>query len=62
MADKKVNMVCKICGSEDVRRDAWAEWNTDKQQWVLREVCEVYNFGHCNACDGECSITEVPVT
>lgn len=32
----KLRMVCNTCGSEDVGRDAFAEWDYELQQWVLR--------------------------
>jgi hypothetical protein len=49
-------MVCRQCGSDDVSRDAWADWDTGTQQWVLR--C-AFDYAHCHKCDGETSITEV---
>jgi len=53
---KRYAMVCSRCGSDDVSRDAWADWNTGTQQWVLR--C-AFDYAHCHKCDGETSITEV---
>lgn len=55
----RMKMVCDQCGSEDVRCDAWAEWDKDNQQWTLAET---YDNSHCNACDGETSISEVEDT
>jgi hypothetical protein len=48
-------MVCSECGSTDVRRDAWAEWDHRKQDWVLGTV---YDAGHCENCDGEARLEE----
>ena len=53
----KVRMVCETCGSEDVSRDAWSDWDVQTQDWVLRTV---FDYGHCHACDGETRIEEVP--
>lgn len=53
-----IRIVCKHCGSDDVRRDAWADWNPDTQQW---ELGEVFDYGHCNHCDDESSLVEIPI-
>lgn len=58
MAEKKdIEFFCKTCGSTDVRRDAWAEWNREEQRWVLGEV---YDQAYCNACEGETKLDEKP--
>lgn len=51
-------MVCATCGSEDVSRDAWGDWDMTAQGWVLR--C-VFDYAHCHACDGETRIEEVVI-
>lgn len=51
-----IKIVCKTCGSEDVRRDAWAVWGEEEQEWFLGEV---FDYAHCCRCDGECSLEEV---
>jgi len=58
MADdnKRYAMVCNVCGSDDVSRDAWADWDTRDQEWVLR--C-AFDYAHCHRCDCETSIVEV---
>ena len=53
---KRYAMVCRHCGSDDVSRDAWADWDTGKQEWVLR--C-AFDYAHCHKCDCETSIIEV---
>lgn len=53
----KIQIVCGTCGSDDVRRDAWASWDDETQDWVLGEV---FDAGHCNRCEGESSLEEVP--
>ncbi len=59
MSEPKMQIVCGTCGSADVRRDAWAEWDSEKQDWVLGSV---FDDGHCNVCEGESSLDEVPLT
>ena len=59
MADeKKINMVCTHCGSEDVRQDADAMWNVDTQKW---ELAGLYDNTTCDQCGGECRIKEVEI-
>lgn len=55
----KVRMVCSYCGSEDVSKDAWADWDVDRQEWVLRTE---FDNAHCHNCDGETSLTELELT
>lgn len=47
---------CVTCGSENVRLDAWAVWDKEEQDWVLGQV---FDQGHCAACDGATSLVEV---
>ena len=54
----KVRIVCENCGSEDVSRDAWGDWDVRRQRWELRTV---FDYAHCHACDGETRLEEVPV-
>lgn len=53
---KRHAMVCSRCGSDEVSRDAWADWDSAKQQWVLGAV---FDYAHRHKCDGESSITLV---
>jgi uncharacterized protein DUF3768 len=41
---------CGTCGSRDVVRDAWAEWNFATGEWMLKTI-----FDHfaCDKCGGE---------
>ena len=55
---KRRFMACVKCGSSKVRRDAWAEWDDRRNEWVLgatfdHAICE---GGDCNG--GECRIVE----
>jgi hypothetical protein len=58
MAEAKVRMVCETCGSEDVMHDAWAVWDTGTQEWVLGAV---FDYMHCDNCQGETDIEELPM-
>ncbi|MFA7219037.1 MAG: hypothetical protein WC119_00730 [Synergistaceae bacterium] len=55
IADKKIKMICSKCGSADVRKDADAIWNIEKQEW---ELVVVYDNSTCEDCGGECSLFE----
>lgn len=52
---KPIKITCSTCGSDDVRRDAWAEWDIDLQKWVLGTV---FDAGHCESCEGESRLVE----
>ena len=53
-----IQIKCKFCGSTNVMRDAWAVWDTGKQDWVLGSV---FDAAQCDACDAETSLVEVPL-
>jgi hypothetical protein len=53
---KRIGYACCYCGSSDVLRDAWAEWDANRQEWVLGETAAIE---FCRECDGETSLTEV---
>ena len=59
MANPKIDIVCGTCGGNNVSRDAWADWDAGKQEWVLGAV---FDYGHCHDCDGESSLEEVELT
>lgn len=54
----KVRMVCRTCGSENVLRDAFAEWDVENQSWVLQNV---FDDATCDDCGKETRIDEVPI-
>jgi ribosomal protein L37AE/L43A len=61
MPAPKMKMVCGRCGSEEVRRDAWAVWDVDEQEWVLQNVFD-YAICESETCNGnETRIEEDPV-
>lgn len=51
----RLQILCSRCGSTDVSRDAWAEWDVAAQEWTLRAV---YDHAYCHACDNETRLTE----
>lgn len=51
----KLKMICSTCGSDQVVRDAWAEWDVATQEWVLQNV---FDYAYCQACEGDTSIKE----
>lgn len=50
-----ITKVCETCGSENVRRDAWAEWSVENQAW---ELGEVYQQGFCQDCQGDTTLVD----
>jgi len=54
--DKRVSYICSFCGSSAIMMDAWAAWDSERQDWVLHDtLTETF----CRECDGETSLTEV---
>lgn len=53
---KRVTYLCEKCGSDLVTLDAWAEWNVEKQQWVLGAT---YDHTFCHGCESETHLVEV---
>lgn len=53
---EKIQIVCSTCSSANVRRDAWAEWQPETQEWVLGSV---FDNGDCEVCEGESRLEEV---
>ena len=58
MTHQIIAIVCSTCGSDDVSRDAWAQWDIDIQEWTLRHV---YDAGYCHRCDCEAHLEELPL-
>lgn len=50
-----IQMVCGICGSDAVIRDAWAEWNVAAQGWGLGAVFE---HAFCHRCQAATRVVE----
>lgn len=51
----KVQILCGTCGSTDVSRDAWGDWDVAAQEWVLRTV---FDDAFCHACERETRLVE----
>ena len=49
-------MVCATCGSENVKRDAWAVWSVPDQKWELES--EPFDHAYCDHCERECRVEE----
>ena len=58
MEQKRINIVCGDCGSDSVSRDAWANWDTRSQDWVLGAV---FDDGHCHRCESKSRLKEVEI-
>ena len=46
----KTRPVCRYCGSDNVSKDAMADFDSDTHQWVVRYV---YDHGYCHDCENE---------
>jgi hypothetical protein len=58
---RKIEERCRECGSTDITHDAIAEWDSEKQAYVLIDTQEVC---YCNsdACEGDaCRVAEFDV-
>jgi hypothetical protein len=58
MGKKKISIICSSCGSKNVMRDAWAEWDEDAQDWTLHSTLDQ---GYCEDCEGEAHLDEAPL-
>lgn len=62
---KRIIPCCTTCGSSNVRADAYAEWDFEKQRWSLAST---YDNTICEDCaeepsnSGECDLEEVEVS
>ena len=55
----KYNFICSDCKSDDVLADAYAEWDTDTQKWVISNT---FDNAFCNSCNGEANLIKIKVT
>jgi len=55
-AVRRFKMVCDECSGENVVSDAYAEWDVDRQDWIVANTFDKGAF--CSDCDGECRIVE----
>lgn len=56
MGQPRRRMQCKHCGSDEVVKDAWAQWDEHKQEWILKDM---FVFEYCTNCEGETNIIEI---
>ena len=47
---------CSNCGGQNIRADAYAEWNFERQEW---ELSNVFDARICDDCGHEVSVYEV---
>ncbi len=56
---EKIKMVCARCGGENIRKDAYASWDVEAQDWVLHST---YDSNTCEDCgDNDARLEEVPI-
>ena len=48
--DKKIDYMCKVCGSTDIFWDAEAYWNTETQRFEMNNV-PTFSTTFCGECD-----------
>lgn len=53
-----VNISCAECGGARVSRDAWADWDAERQEWRLGVV---FDDGHCHDCERVATLVERPL-
>lgn len=51
--------ICNLCGSDQVTRDAWAEWDAVAQGWVLGAL---FDHAYCHRCLGSARLEQVTLT
>jgi hypothetical protein len=51
-----VTYICSTCGSDDVSRDALAEWSVAEQKWELKTE---FDNANCERCGCDTRLTEV---
>jgi hypothetical protein len=54
----KIKKTCSECGTEDILFDAWAQWNSGRQEYFL---VDVYPKAICSNCGGECGVNETQI-
>jgi hypothetical protein len=53
---KKYLYVCSYCGTDNVTSDATAEWDFEKQDWVLNDVND---YSYCGECGDEAALDDI---
>ena len=52
---KKIRKICTDCRSSDIRFDAWAEWDEQKQEYVLFQT---FQEAFCENHEGSCTVED----
>lgn len=60
--DQMERPTCMCCGSPIVLRYAFANWDVDRQQWVLLSVYDLYYCEDCNETTEVINWTALPNT
>lgn len=55
---RPVTICCSACGSAEVMRDAWAQWDDGEQDWVLGAV---FDAAFCAACENDATLEQRPL-
>lgn len=45
--------LCATCSSSDVKRDAWAVWDSENQEWILDNI---FDAAFCESCEDSCKL------
>ena len=51
-----MHLICSRCGSDNVRADAYAAWDSERGGWVLHSV---YDARICENCEGATTLLEI---
>ena len=51
-----IHLICCRCGSDNVRADAYAAWDSEEGDWVLHSV---YDARICESCAGPTTLLEI---
>lgn len=54
-----VTYICSTCGSDDVSRDALAEWSVEEQKWELKTE---FDDANCERCGCDTRLIEVELS
>ena len=58
MTNPKTKPVCSHCGSDEVKCDAWAEWDDENQSFSLSQTFDEWI---CEPCGGGCNVEWIDV-
>lgn len=58
--ERYLEVVCSVCGSDEVLCDAYAAWDSNEQTWVLQTTFDKGSY--CEVCEGETRLLDVYLT